>query len=516
MASQYPVPEAVMNKASIICGQGLLVLLAAVIVSGCDSGPLYSTSDEHQNDLNHELTNHVNVFEDHVVLSMAQAGLKNEPATTTNGNLLVNADFESHGTGWSLCNTGVLTATSDAYSGESAGKLAPGTCIYQAIPVRPNETYSLSCFIRVVDGNNWTAIGMGFSDVNWNTVEEVSPSLPTLVSSYRQYNLRGIAPTDAAYLSVWMYSDNGEAIVDNCRLVANENSPKAPSQNTSELLVNGNFDILENDLPIEWSGNSSWSTEKGDSGTEVILTTGSSFYQTLSASAIGVLTSGPYTLSCEVLKIGGWGVLSIRGQEATMPNSEDYQTVSLSGDFSQVNYPVTTASVGIQLRPTTFNNPLRVRNCSLTVESVAQPNPSAETNDYVNLSNAGFEELTVEGHLDFWSKGCGGAWKSVVGASGKAVQLSKGACISQYIDTSFADRESGKGVNFTCNVQSTSGYADLTIFVDGVEYVSVVPVTGNTESVSVVSEAKNFSNVLAVLYSEGDTIFDDCSLTASE
>lgn len=187
--------------------------------------------------------------------------------------------------------------------------------------------------------------------------------------------------------------------------------------------------------------------------------------------------------------------------------------MKLTGNVSDI----TTAAFVIQLRAGTTAasavQPMQVKNCSLTV-TATDVTQNESQNNY--LLNGEFEDLAANGKPDYWHKGCGGKWNSMSAANdSKSVQLNGGACVNQFIGEPFTAQASGNAITLSCSAKNSSGYADLTLFVDGIEHKTTVPASANAEQVSVTVAPQSFKNVLAVLYGEEDVSFDNCSLTAN-
>lgn len=491
-----------------------IVATVGLAIYGCDSSRDSDTGID-QEGFQSALKSPVNVLEEYAI-GLAQ-DISSNTTPATDSNLLSNGGFETDLSNWRGCGAEKLSITSDAYQGESAVLLESGTCFYQSVSVEPGSDYTVSCYARVAEGSGWSGLGLGFSDKDWELIVDSTPSLVT-GDRYQRYDVKGTAPANAEYATVWMYTDN-DVVFDSCVLLKDSIPPEPPSQQTLELLDDGEFNIVENNELVNWSNpcGGEMTVELGAHGNELVLGAGACGSQAFSSTDIAALKNNRYSLSCEVLKTQNWGTfgVSIDGVDRVLsiPHSSDYQVVSTGGSVDDI----TTGAFVIHLRAGTNQvsevEPMRVRNCSLTVETTDTTEQVQQTN---YLSNGSFDDLAANGNPDYWEKGCGGKWRSVPGTdNGNAVYLSEGACLNQFITPRFAAEESGNELTFSCSAKNDSGYADLTVFVDGVEHQVVVPPTGNFETVSLTVPAKEFSSVLAVLYSEGDSIFDNCELTAA-
>jgi len=150
------------------------------------------------------------------------------PLATEGANLLSNGGFENGLSAWAGCDAGVLSQSTDAYSGNEAARVT-NNCFFQSINVVPGTQYTLSCYIKEIVDSGWTGMGFNFTDIEWKLVgPEISVEAAS--NGYSVYNITREAPATATYGSMWVFS-SGLANVDSCEIVeggATNPTPVAP------------------------------------------------------------------------------------------------------------------------------------------------------------------------------------------------------------------------------------------------------------------------------------------------
>lgn len=491
-------------------------MFLGMTVVGCGSD---SDNNPDQSGFQDALASPVNVLEDIIPIGQALAQDPNSrPETYTDSknsytNLLYNGGFEDGLAGWTACGSEKLSISSDAYLDDSAASLEPGTCFYQSVPVEPGSEYSLSCFARITKGSDWTGLGMGFSDANWHPLEEPQPSLITS-NTYQRYDVLAIAPANAKYASVWMYTDN-DAVIDNCLLITGAQQPEPPSLATVELLDNSSFDLVNADgHPQDWSNpcGGEWKTDFSDptSNSRVLsLGAGSCASQSFSASDIKLMNSGSeIDVTCEVLKPQNHGVfgLSIDGRRSNLsiPHSNDFQTVG-TGGIADGN--ITTAAFVIELRSGSNADadvqPMQIRNCSVTVAGVEEPEvteaiePTPQATGEL-LANSSFDLVDTDGYPQDWSNPCGGEWQPA--SDGKEFSIGAGSCASQSLSTAnITALNNGGEYSLSCEVLKTENHGTFGLTIDGVDSFLSIPTSNSYQTVTTGGTANDITTAAVVL-----------------
>lgn len=115
-----------------------------------------------------------------------------------NQNIVQNGDFEAELINWESFNT--VTATNDAYYGNFAAELSGNASVKQWRKVKPNTTYTLSAFAKVLDPENERA-SLFVKDQDDNNLGNVD----VLETEYTPYRLKftTAANTDSIKISFW-------------------------------------------------------------------------------------------------------------------------------------------------------------------------------------------------------------------------------------------------------------------------------------------------------------------------
>lgn len=154
-------------------------------------------------------------------------------------NLLRNPDLENFTANtpdnWTPCAPNVLQPSSDAASGLKAVLIAQNrSCLYQSTQITPGQTLNLSCQAKLVQDQGWTGWGLSFYDTNFQKIGN-APTRRITSLTYEQYDTSATSPANAAYATVWAYSD-GQLLLDQCNLSL------ADTSSLGNLMVNGGFE----------------------------------------------------------------------------------------------------------------------------------------------------------------------------------------------------------------------------------------------------------------------------------
>jgi len=140
------------------------------------------------------------------------------------------------------------------------------------------DELTLSCYAKILSGNGWTGMGIGFADSSWNTIGDGASTVIT-GNSYERYDLLTTAPRNVKYISMWFYSDN-PVVVDSCALRTAGGPPPLPTLPSGDNLLD--FRGLDN-----WSIGCSGSAVEANDG--LLIRNGACLDQSLSASDIAAL-----------------------------------------------------------------------------------------------------------------------------------------------------------------------------------------------------------------------------------
>ena len=300
----------------------------------------------------------VDVFQDFIAAAKAAPG----PAASAGPNLLSNAGFENGIDGWSECQHGALSASTDAYSGTGALELAAGNCFYRSIQAKPGESYALSCHIKLTTERAWTGMGMTLSDDSYNSIQQAPVAIATS-GEYMQLGTVAAAGEGTSIVSMWIHSDHG-AIVDDCSLTLELDQPPATPVEAENLLVNGDFSTPgQNDGAAYW-GNGCGGTVVSDS-TSLYMADGACVDQALSAGAIQTIDSNTATFSCLIAESEGYSDMSI------FLNNElqAVKSIAPTDKNSRVEVSVDAMNAGNGFVSLYSDGHLRVEDCRLSAEA---------------------------------------------------------------------------------------------------------------------------------------------------
>jgi len=275
------------------------VAFACFLIVGCDSGAVtdeaISSPAATSTPVESILISPVNVMSDFV----QRAFLSDQSVESE--NRLLNGSFENSTDAWTACDTGTIQETNDAYDGTNALAVEGGNCFYQSVQANPGEDIVLSCFSKVPGVLEWTGMGLGFSDENWQVISETPATLVT-GKTYARYDVRATVPDNAGFATMWFYSGT-DAIVDNCTLLPADQAPVPPLTLDTNLLINPEFDLVESGKPSNWQHFCEGNVVAGDRNHDlfVAITEGACFSQSLNASALTAIQGKEYVL-CRLLQ----------------------------------------------------------------------------------------------------------------------------------------------------------------------------------------------------------------------
>ena len=486
------------NKTILIA----LTLVAILLLSAC------GTSDITPSNVNGEnvgtqmpvmATSPVDVQTEFI----APQGIEPQAISVAEGNLFDNGGFENGLTGWTACAAGAIATSSDALEGSGALQVNSDNCFYRSVTVNPEQKVVLSCYVKLLSGNNWTGMGLNFVDSNFNTLSS-TPTAVATSNGYTRIDTEGTAPANTSFVSMWLYSGN-PAVVDSCSLTTESEPPPPSSGNLLENPAFGNVD--SNDKPLNWSKGCGGTY--GVSGTtpgtySLALSGGACVDQGLSSADIAALAGNSYTLSCDVERIVGYAALTIfiNGQA----NSKTIPTDTFGLDIEVTGTAPSNASSGFV--SIYAEGSLTIDDCQL----IANPPPA----DGNLLENGKFEEVnTITRKTTEWSQGCSGTVlrNGRPGPVGIYLTLANGACLDQSLSSNETSSLAGKRYSFSCTVLRNTGYAALTVFINDQANSIVLP-DRNGERVTVTGTApSSVSSGFVSIYAEASLDIDDCVLT---
>ena len=157
-----------------------------------------------------------------------------EPPVVVHENmeLLVNADFTNQFSGWETCDGSGSVSIEN-----NMALLNDEDCIRQPVEISPLQEITVTCDIaRLSTGNEWAGLGLRFYDDSRNFISEPTP---VRISSERltTYFVTGVAPTDARYADVSIYTTTSLA-VSSCFMSGGADVVEQPVQTEPPLKTN--------------------------------------------------------------------------------------------------------------------------------------------------------------------------------------------------------------------------------------------------------------------------------------
>lgn len=437
-----------------------------------------------------------------------------------NDNLFSNGGFENNLDGWVGCSDSAIRTSSDAYEGTGALEVLPDNCFYKSAEISAEEELTLSCYVKLLAGNEWTGLGLGFADSNWNSLEE-APATVITSTTYERYSVSFTAPANSTYVSMWLYSENS-AVVDTCSLTRLKEPPPPPPSTGNNLLKNSGFTFLnEDNLPKDWAvgcGGRGIVTE-GRLQNGVQLSDGACMDQSINARTVAGLVGEEFSYICTVKNTLGYSSMSIFfDNELTtkkIPITDGYELIKITGVVPRAS----TGFVSVY-----SEGELIVDFCQLTrtsesprpVNPPIDPRPMRPADGQNILFNPSMESTSGISDVPVgWFTRCGGeGYTSVDARTGnKAYLIKDGACLDQTFIDYLVDM-AGKTYTLSCYVKKSGGYAAIsTFFADELQATVEIPDSVGYQKVSLTSIAPSsvFSRSYISLYSEGTLKIDDCS-----
>ena len=201
---------------------------------------------------------------------------------------------------------------------------------------------------------------------------------------------------------------------------------------------------------------------------------GNCFYRSVTASA-----GQKIALSCNVKLLSGaaWTGMGFNFTDASFATLSSAPTaVATSNSYTRLDTvataPANTQNISMWLYS---DNPAVVDNCSLLLETEPPPPPPSEGANV--LENSLFEDGSSNVTTN-WSAGCAGTVErnGRPGPIGTYLVLSNGACLDQGLSSNDIAALAGRDYTFSCNVFKNTGYAALTLFIDGQASSEIIPV----------------------------------------
>ncbi len=176
------------------------------------------------------------------------------------GNLLVNAGFESGVSGWTwMQNAG--TTTTSPHTGTRSLQICGGSGgISQSLPALPGVSYTVKVFAKK-SGSTSASVGLRFYDKNWAEIS--APSVPVNAKNYTLHTVTATAPANAAYVESWAWKNtNGCLFADEFCLTSSAGFPAC----TTNLLAAKNPGFESNFNNWDWTTSASITTSNVNSG----------------------------------------------------------------------------------------------------------------------------------------------------------------------------------------------------------------------------------------------------------
>ncbi len=95
------------------------------------------------------------------------------------------------------------------------------------------------------------------------------------------------------------------------------------------------------------------------------------------------------------------------------------------------------------------------------------------------------------------------------------MSVSGGACVDQSLSAAEASGLRGSAYSYSCYTKHSSGYASISMFLNGQASSKVIPLSNSYQRIEITGTGPaNTSNGFVSIYSEGNTVIDDCVLTS--
>jgi len=341
---------------------------------------------------------------------IAPQAIAPQAVDTISDNLFDNGGFESGLAYWGKCDEIGVQISNDSIEGTQSLQVNPGHCFYRSAWVSPGKEYILSCYVKILDGSNWTGMGMGFSDLNFNELSQ-APVAVVSGNGYARYDVRATAPMDSKYLSMWFYTDN-LTVVDRCSLIR-DGVPHVPSPTFEDnILREPNFRLGEDAMPLVWTLGCNGNFADGSRQGGLTISDGACFDQSLSAYGIDMLTNKSYAFTCILNNNDSYASMSIYldgvVKSKVIPSGYSGQAIAITGIA-----PAQLRSGFVSLYS---EGSLRLAVCTLNVEDTPVP-----------------ENLLQDGNFDSADSGWTSCSENALNIANGSLTVSNGDCIYQTV-----------------------------------------------------------------------------------
>ena len=224
-------------------------------------------------------------------------------------------------------------------------------------------------------------------------------------------------------------------------------------------------------------------------------------------------------LSCyvKVTSGSGWTGMGMGFADSNWSTVGEAPTTVISGtEYARYDVKATTpANTKYASMWLYSENPTVVDNCTLMLESEPPTPPTPPTPNGSNLlENGDFETLDTANNPTEWSQDCGGSW-NVSSEYSNELNLTGGVCVDQGLSAGDVATLSGKEYTYSCYATNNGGYASISIFFDDVPVSKEIP-KGQYQLIELKGTAPQASSGFVSIYSEGNLVVDDCSLTIDD
>ena len=243
------------------------------------------------------------------------------------------------------------------------------------------------------------------------------------------------------------------------------------------------------------------------------------FYRSAEVSAGDDLIISCYA---KVLSGSGWTGMGLGFADSswTAITPEAPATVITGSDYARYDVKFTAPANTKYASMWLFSeNPVVVDNCSLMLES--EPPLPPVVNEENLLENSSFWNWgVIDNRLRIpsdWSVGCGGSVEGrntpERGIANRVADLTNGACIDQSLSASDIVTLKTSGYTYSCFVKNKSGYASMSIFLDGQATSTVIPVSDTYQLVEIKGVLpQQTTNGFISVYSESNLSVDKCEI----
>ena len=165
--------------------------------------------------------------------------VENDPCHVLNPGFEENQNYWNFGSGTSI--------STDAHSGSKSALLSGNntSISMESLPATGDTYYELTAWAKVSGSPSWTGMGIDVYDGNNDRIQVVNTTISG--SSWKEYKVGLIVPSNAAYLSFWVWKgDNGSVRVDDFCMSYKKNTTKG---NCTSISNSG----FESTIGSEWN-----------------------------------------------------------------------------------------------------------------------------------------------------------------------------------------------------------------------------------------------------------------------